>query len=235
MKTKFCPKCLIEKSENEFYKCKSRKDKTQVYCKKCSKIIRISRKEKIDKYNKEYYLKKKDKFRKDYLENREKYLNKAKIYRKEHPEMIKKYREEHMEQLIQKARNYNIKNKEKIKIHNLTPKGVYSRLKVTSKSRNFFMNILEEDFINWYNQEQKCYYCGRILEELKQDQREKNKYKDKMSIDRKDNDKGYTIDNIVLACARCNTIKGDYFTEQEMLKIGKFLTKIYKNKEKDND
>lgn len=39
------------------------------------------------------------------------------------------------------------------------------------------------------------------------------------SIDRKDNNKGYIMGNITLACKRCNIIKGKWFTEQEMLEI----------------
>lgn len=47
--------------------------------------------------------------------------------------------------------------------------------------------------------------------------------KNRLTIDRKNNNGNYCIDNIVLACYRCNTIKGDFFTEQEMLKIGKII------------
>ena len=45
----------------------------------------------------------------------------------------------------------------------------------------------------------------------------------RFSIDRKKNGIGYSLDNIVLACSRCNSIKSDYFTEEEMLKIGNFI------------
>ena len=45
----------------------------------------------------------------------------------------------------------------------------------------------------------------------------------RLTIDRKDNDRGYTIDNIVLSCNRCNMIKGNFFNEQDMLKIGKIV------------
>ena len=38
MKTKFCPRCKIEKSINKFSKCFSRKDGLQFYCKKCESI-----------------------------------------------------------------------------------------------------------------------------------------------------------------------------------------------------
>ena len=224
MKTKICPRCKEIKNTLEFSICRIRKDGLQVYCKKCERINRSEHKVELKEYHADYYIENKEKIHKDYLENREKYLLKAIIYRKEHPDKIKKYREEHKEQLIQKSKNYNIKNKDKIRNYNLTSKGVYNRLKATAKSRNIYINITEEAFINWYNnQDKKCYYCNRTLEELKQDIREENKHKDKMSIDRKNNNEGYILENMVLACTRCNIVKGNYFTEQEMLRIGKTL------------
>lgn len=41
-----------------------------------------------------------------------------------------------------------------------------------------------------------------------------------LSIDRKYNELGYTIDNLCLACNRCNTVKGNTFTYDEMVEIG---------------
>lgn len=37
-----------------------------------------------------------------------------------------------------------------------------------------------------------------------------------MTIDRKDNSKGYTLENICLACWTCNHLKGDILSELEM-------------------
>lgn len=45
----------------------------------------------------------------------------------------------------------------------------------------------------------------------------------KLGADRKDNSKGHTLDNIVPACYRCNTMRQDHFTHEEMLKIGAFV------------
>jgi len=41
-----------------------------------------------------------------------------------------------------------------------------------------------------------------------------------MSIDRKDNNKGYTSDNVTSACFLCNKIKGSFFSYEEMKEIG---------------
>ena len=81
------------------------------------------------------------------------------------------------------------------------------------------------EFMFWYdNQEKKCHYCKRILDEILADTEDSlNRRVRRLSIDRIDNSKGYTIDNIVLCCFRCNYTKSDFFTEKEMLKIGKII------------
>ena len=127
-----------------------------------------------------------------------------------------------------------IKIKEWKKIYDKTPKskqkhkeyyqsidGIYTHLRSGAKARKIEFSITQEEFITWYNnQEKKCYYCGI-------DENKLNKYRlfamhyTRLTIDRKNNNKGYNLNNIVLACGRCNSIKSDFFTEQEMLKIGK--------------
>jgi len=116
-----------------------------------------------------------------------------------------------------------IGNKKQRKNHRLTPNVILSIIKQNIIRRNIELNITKEDFINWYNSQVKtCHYCKRTLEEINCDIKEK-RCKNRLSIDRKNNNKGYVLNNIVLACYRCNTIKGEYFTEQEMLRIGKTI------------
>jgi len=56
------------------------------------------------------------------------------------------------------------------------------------------------------------------------------KYKRKLEIDRKDSNNGYTLKNIVWACHRCNTIKNNLLTYQEMKEIGlKYIKPKWKN------
>jgi 5-methylcytosine-specific restriction endonuclease McrA len=119
------------------------------------------------------------------------------------------------------------KNKDKRKLYMILPHMIYFFIKRNAKNRNIKFNITKEDFINWYNKQDKiCYYCERTLTKIQSDKKEKEQYKGRLSIDRKDNNKGYEIDNIVLACGRCNIIKGDYFTKQEMKRIGKLIYKL---------
>ena len=44
------------------------------------------------------------------------------------------------------------------------------------------------------------------------------------------NDKGYETGNMALSCQLCNSIKSDFFTDEEMIGIGR----IIKNKFKKN-
>jgi hypothetical protein len=133
----------------------------------------------------------------------------------------KVWREKNKHELKKRAQIYYHTHQEKIKSSYYSPAGIYSALKARAKQRKLIFSIEKIMFINWYNlQEQKCYYCGRTLEEIN-----KNKFgrSNQLTIDRKDNNKGYELNNIVLACMRCNYIKSDYFTEQEMVQIGNII------------
>jgi len=104
-----------------------------------------------------------------------------------------------------------------------TPNGFYANMKYRSKSRK--MTICnKKSFIKWWNkQEQKCIYCNRTFDEVKNDKISKTT--NRFSVDRIDNDKGYLLKNMAICCKRCNTIKGDYFTKEEMLVIGNIIFK----------
>ena len=47
----------------------------------------------------------------------------------------------------------------------------------------------------------------------------------RLTIDCKDNSLGYIKDNLILACDRCNFIKSNIFTYEEMLFIGETFVK----------
>jgi len=129
-------------------------------------------------------------------------------------EYRKKYYQEHREEKHQKKFLYD-----------RTLHGIFINLKYSAKKRNIDINFSENEFINWYdNQEQKCYYCNRTLEEVKKDYIFTKNFH-RFSIDRKNNDRSYELNNIVLACFNCNRIKGNFFNEEEMIKIGFYLCK----------
>ena len=90
-----------------------------------------------------------------------------------------------------------------------------------------------ELFILWYNnQNKKCVYCD-ITEEnwLRLYGSKYPKKIKRLTIDRMNNDLGYVLDNLALACYHCNFIKSDFLNFDEMREIGqryikpKWLTK----------
>lgn len=78
------------------------------------------------------------------------------------------------------------------------------------------------EFIEWFEATPKiCGYCDRDISQ-KTDSR-----MDNASIDRKHNERGYTLVNICFACNRCNTVKGNVFTYDQMREIAqKYLTSV---------
>lgn len=154
------------------------------------------------------YLKRKREAAKKYYEkNKDKCLLRGKKYFKDNKEKYNKYRREY---------RYN------------NPIGIYSVIKDGVKkngsSRRTLLKISKEDFVKWYNEQEKvCFYCGRTLEEIKKEDDRVNRGINRFSIDRTDNKKGYEIGNMVLSCMRCNAIKSDYFTKEEMLLIGRII------------
>lgn len=95
----------------------------------------------------------------------------------------------------------------------------FSSLKSRAKKRGLEVNISLAEYC--YHKMGNCYYCGVSNIFLKFYCEVMGINTPYMTIDRKDNSKGYTRDNIVGACFLCNKIKGSFFTDEEMKKIGK--------------
>lgn len=94
-----------------------------------------------------------------------------------------------------------------------TPRGIYHTIKDRATKRQIPVLMGIEEFIQWFlSQERICHYCGIRLQG-------KGREPDKLTFDRKDNSKGYSVDNLALACYRCNQAKGSWFTETQMLEI----------------
>jgi hypothetical protein len=135
---KICSKCDIEKEESEFYNDKRANDGLTSSCKECHKEYsrnnkarkaiydakrRITNKEAIAKYQKEYAEKNKDSLKeykkKYYLENKESKRAENAKYREQNKEKIalidKKYREKNREKLQEKSKVYREKHREEYK------------------------------------------------------------------------------------------------------------------------
>lgn len=88
------------------------------------------------------------------------------------------------------------------------------------------VKITYEQYVNLTKQK-KCNYCSSEIRW--------NEYRTKgassaSNLDRKDNSRGYDIDNVVVCCGRCNYAKGSHFTYDEWKKIGKVI-KGFKKRE----
>jgi len=111
--------------------------------------------------------------------------------------------------------------KDAVKRWRSTTNGIYVSLR--NRGRKDF-NLKKEVFVEWYDSQiKKCVYCNLSLEEIRKLPPPYNRKNglNKFSIDRKDNNRGYEIDNISLSCFTCNTIKNNFLTFEEMLKTGR--------------
>lgn len=157
-----------------------------------------------------------------YYKNRDGLIKKAKEYYKNNKERVR----------LVKKKSYE-KHKEKYKLRNrlwqATPEAIYYFLQQSSKTRSMPIEISKEDFISWYGlQDKRCYFCGITEEQIKKSNMDIFKKYKRLTIDRLDNYLGYSTKNIKLACFICNRIKGNFFTESEMLKVGKIISNKYK-------
>jgi len=117
--------------------------------------------------------------------------------------------------------------KKRGKLFRQTPAGIYNNIQGRS---NFYkgrpLKISKDDFIEWYVNEIKvCAYCGIPEIGLHNWGDTVNGRTSKLNIDRVVNPEGYAEGNLVLCCQRCNYIKSDFFTYDEMREIGQKYVK----------
>jgi hypothetical protein len=130
----------------------------------------------------------------------------------------KEYREANVQKLRESHRKYD-----------QSPKGIYKKLK--HSARSWKMEMTQEEFVGWYlSQPKTCSYCGIDELTLKVAPDAYNNKTRRMTIDRIDSMKHYTLKNITLCCLRCNHIKGNFFTQSEMVEIGSMFIKPKWNK-----
>ncbi len=101
----------------------------------------------------------------------------------------------------------------------------YSEIKRNCKTRGIPLDWEREDFIEWFNaQEKTCHYCHTPINRGKIGARNMQA----LTLDRKDSNIGYNKENVVLACRRCNQVKTNILSEQQMLEVAQryFIDKI---------
>jgi len=126
-------------------------------------------------------------------------------------------------------------NRRRSKAFRQSPSGIYTLIKGRNTFRrnhpNQFqlpkpVNITREEFIAWYNSQEKiCHYCGLTEKEAKKYITFCSGRFGRLTIDCKDNDLGYTVGNLVLACYKCNITKNDMLTHDEMMYVGQNFIK----------
>lgn len=87
-----------------------------------------------------------------------------------------------------------------------------SQYRLKDKKKGFECDIdnqwLQEKIMNG-----KCHYCGDTT---------------RLGLDRIDNSRGHTKDNVVVCCYDCNVARGNNFSYREMLVLGKTICEIKK-------
>jgi hypothetical protein len=151
-------------------------------------------------------------YQKNYYEsNREKIRKKKAIYY-----------ENNKERIDEKSREYNILNKEKVKLKNRvhynnnkstilayqksirhTPIGRFKQGKQSAKERNLKWTLSFDEYKLLISK--VCHYCKQSLEGFCG-----------TSLDRIDNSMGYIASNVLPCCGKCNNIRNNFLTVEEM-------------------
>ena len=144
------------------------------------------------------------------------------------------HRKEHKEETKEYNKEWYLKNKEKYKEerHNYAqmPKSIFGRLSQTAKRKNLPI-CPKEEFINWYEKQEKiCVYCDIPVELLKPLEWGRKHCRNRLTIERINNSKGYLIDNICLACDICNRSKNEDMVFKEMKQLGQSVKKIWQKR-----
>lgn len=107
------------------------------------------------------------------------------------------------------------------KTHSKPFKAMYNRLVSTANKRGLECSITYDDYVNDISGE-NCHYCESEINWTEYGGGQKSYF-----VDRKDNEVGYTKDNSVPCCTKCNYGKSDIFSYEEWVVVGNAL-KSYK-------
>lgn len=95
-----------------------------------------------------------------------------------------------------------------------TTRGTYKAAKTIARRRKMSWKIRFAEYASLRNR--PCHYCGFRLPRTG------------LGLDRIDNSKGYSADNVLPCCTECNLVRGSNFTVDEMMILGKAV-RIIKN------
>lgn len=182
-------------------------------------------KEEKKEYDRKRYLKKKETIaeqqRRYYQENKEAIAEHKKQYYQENKDKIKQYIQENKKSIAEQRKQYRQENKETIaeywKQYYSTIKGYCNVLRNSNIRADRVSGRIGKELpdnyptIEYYIDavKQPCIYC------------KKHKPFNEMGLDRIDNSKPHTIDNVVPCCTECNVKRGTKDYEEFMLVISK--------------
>lgn len=200
---KICGKCQCEKNETEFHKNVRSKDGLHSICKICNnakvnewRLANLERsRENARRYQKENREERKQYLKQYYADNRERLIETNTEYNKNNPEQRKE---------TQKRYRYNKISDREFFIRALVRT---ARTNAKIKKLDFELNhVVVNTLIILQNE--KCCVTG-----INFDYNHSPEFRARPfgpSIDRKDNSKGYTYDNIQIVCVIVNKAKNEY-------------------------
>lgn len=86
------------------------------------------------------------------------------------------------------------------------PRRRYNVLVNNASKRALPLEISFEEYVEFVK-DKRCLYCEAEV-------------RFGAGLDRKNSSLGYTLDNVVVCCGFCNSVKGDHFTAAQMMQIG---------------
>lgn len=110
----------------------------------------------------------------------------------------KRYRLIHIEEIRKRQRKYAVIYRVRRKTIYNSPKNKYQSYKHDAERRNIKWNLSFNQFMTFW--QKPCHYCGEPIEFI--------------GLDRVDNSKEYTINNIVPCCKICNRMKSAYSKDE---------------------
>lgn len=107
---------------------------------------------------------------------------------------------------------------------NIKPKyqGLLTKIKNSARKKNIDFDLNLDDLLKFVKID-KCTYCENTIY---WNSKNSNRY----NLDRMDNSKGYTKDNLVVCCWNCNNTKSNRFTHSEFIKFKPVLINIMKER-----
>ena len=113
----------------------------------------------------------------------------------------------------ERRRKSYIKNIDKHRSYSKSHKSRYAQGRCSADKRQLCWGLTLDQWISLVV-DKNCHYCDGPLSETG------------AGLDRKDSSRGYMYDNVVPCCKKCNSIKCDQLTYEEMIAVMKLLKEM---------